>query len=621
MRRSSLALLLPAIVVVSVGAAGSAVSSAAQPVGASPSSERVLLSRPASINFAALPGTTDPSAALQAPTAAEVARIRDAAQQEASASPKHSAAGARPAAPPVWPTAPVSTLAGRGTATGWQGLSHFDQRTAADGNQFSTEPPDTELCGGGGKLLEMVNTAVRVYNTNGSPVGAVKTVNALFGAPLAFDRTADLAGPDSGDVKCVYDPSLKRFFATSFMFDTGDVGVNGVVGGATGRNFIGIAVSKTSDPSGDWWVYLLDGTNDGANSTPSHAGCPCLPDQPLIGTDAYGFYVTTNEFGPWPPDSTTAFLGAQIYAFDKQALAAGTGQSGVLFAAPSLAEDIAYSVQPQKSSSRDRFETKNNGTAYFMSALDFFGTTDNRIAVWALTGTKSLSSNSPSLRLSSKVVSVQGYASPEPQTQKNGPTPLRKCLKTDCLGLGFTSNEALPLLDGGDDRMAYAVLGAKNSLWGGLNTGISQSGKHVTGVAWFNVKVGVDRDGNVTGSLNTQGYTAVQGEHVSYPSIAVSDAGRVVMGVHLMGRDHFPSAGYVDLTNNARVLRVSQAGTEPLDGFSAYLAFGSDGVGRMGDYAGAVAIGNDIFTAVEDAAGGERTVLANWSTFITKIPG
>ena len=32
------------------------------------------------------------------------------------------------------------------------------------------------------------------------------------------------------------------------------------------------------------------------------------------------------------------------------------------------------------------YASVNNGTQYFLSALEFFGTLDNRIAIWAATG-------------------------------------------------------------------------------------------------------------------------------------------------------------------------------------------------------------------------------------------
>ena len=65
-------------------------------------------------------------------------------------------------------------------------------------------------------------------------------------------------------------------------------------------------------------------TNDGTNGV-SHPGCPCFGDQPLIGADAKGFYVSTNEF----PIFAAGFNGAQVYAMSKAALAAGTLPAGL----------------------------------------------------------------------------------------------------------------------------------------------------------------------------------------------------------------------------------------------------------------------------------------------------
>src|SRR5205814_9387353 len=51
---------------------------------------------------------------------------------------------------------------------GFIGLTHLDQRLyAGGGNQFSTEPPDQGLAVGNGFVLEGVNAAINVYDTNG----------------------------------------------------------------------------------------------------------------------------------------------------------------------------------------------------------------------------------------------------------------------------------------------------------------------------------------------------------------------------------------------------------------------------------------------------------------------
>ena len=70
---------------------------------------------------------------------------------------------------------------------------------------------------------------------------------------------------------------------------------------------------------------------------------------------------------------------------------AGTLKYQAIQGAPiPLAEGPAYSLQPATSPTAASWNTENNGTEYLLSALDFNATTDNRIAVWALTNTKSL---------------------------------------------------------------------------------------------------------------------------------------------------------------------------------------------------------------------------------------
>ena len=79
-----------------------------------------------------------------------------------------------------------------------------------------------------------------------------------------------------------------------------------------------VAVSQSSDPRGTYNLYAFDTTNDGFISA-----CPCFGDQPLIGADTNGFYISTNSFG------ATAFGGAQIYALSKFALVLGIAPFGV----------------------------------------------------------------------------------------------------------------------------------------------------------------------------------------------------------------------------------------------------------------------------------------------------
>jgi hypothetical protein len=66
-----------------------------------------------------------------------------------------------PAAPLAAAAAPTPSF------RGFTGLTHLEQRNARNGNQFSTEPPDQGLAVGNGFVLEAINSALNVYNTDG----------------------------------------------------------------------------------------------------------------------------------------------------------------------------------------------------------------------------------------------------------------------------------------------------------------------------------------------------------------------------------------------------------------------------------------------------------------------
>src|SRR5262249_17299152 len=60
------------------------------------------------------------------------------------------------------PTPAGNAIAGSNPGfSGFNGVSHRDQRLADGGNQFSLEPPDQGLCVGNGFVLEPINTALR----------------------------------------------------------------------------------------------------------------------------------------------------------------------------------------------------------------------------------------------------------------------------------------------------------------------------------------------------------------------------------------------------------------------------------------------------------------------------
>jgi hypothetical protein len=521
------------------------------------------------------------------------------------------------------PTPAGLAVTGAGGATGFDGLDHFDQRiTAGTGiyanTDFSTEPPDMGLCIGNGFVLQGANTAIRVFSTSGAALTAPTSLNQLYGALPAVIRTDPahpVYGDDIGDVKCYYDPDLNRFFVSAFRLP-----LDPVTGGyPTDQSHVMLAVSQTGNPTGAWTIWDLD-TTDGDGSLPNHSICPCVADQPLIGADHYGFYISTNEYSLLP-FLGARFGGAQVYAFNKAQLAAGGGGSltGVHLDGLPLAESIAYTIQPATTPEGGTYELSQGGTEYFLSALQFSGSLDNRIAVWALTGTSTLGGTND-VHLTSKVLDSEVYGQPPDAEQKDGPTPL---LDAEAAGLeGIKSVEHLELLAGNDDRM-NEVKYAAGELWGDVNTVVkNENGNVNVGIAWFQVTPTIGA-GGVGGSVTNQGYVAVNRANALFGAIAANNDGDAAMGFTLSGTDYYPSAAWVTLNDDGTTsdVHVAAAGGAPEDGFTGYVVEGGAGTSRWGDYFAATAdAAGNLWMSVEYIAGnGHRSLFANWGTRVISV--
>jgi hypothetical protein len=493
--------------------------------------------------------------------------------------------------------------------TAFNGLTHADQRLAENGNQFSIEPPDQGLAVSDKYILEAVNLAIRVRSREGAILTPARGLNAFFNlAPAILRTTPPVYGPFVSDPKCYFDTATSRWFVTVLEIDT-----NPATGDLLGKSSVLIAVSKTADPTGEWNLYSLDTTNK--TGTADHPDCPCFGDQPLIGADANGFYISTNEF----PIFGNGFNGAQLYAISKAALVAGPLNlpTVVSFSGLPLADGPAYTLQPAITAAGGPHASLNGGTEYFLSALDFTATLDNRIAVWALTNTSSLNSATPQLRLQSAVLDSQVYGQPPDAQQRPGPLPLADLIFSGALGKA--SREHLPLLAANDDRMQQVTFAA-GKLWSSLNTVVKpENGPVRVGAAYF-VVTPTWTGTTLGGVISQQGYVSLSGNNMLFPSVGVNKNGKAIMSFTIVGEDYFPGVAYTPIdSSGAGSIRLVAPGAAPADGFTGYVAFGGR-TERWGDYSAAVAdIDGNIWFANEYIPNLPRTILANWGTFIGKI--
>jgi hypothetical protein len=468
---------------------------------------------------------------------------------------------------------PMPRLNAISTATpsvNFTGLTTVDNAIA---NGYVVTPPDQGLCAGHGYVMEAINLTLAAYSSSGARLTTPESVYTFFG----LDPNTN---PILSDPRCYYDAPTQRWF----------VSMINVLNFNTGRSNIVLAVSQTSDPTGAFNIYSIDTTDDGLNGTPADSGCnssdPCFGDQPTLGADTNGIYLTTNEFGIF----ANVFNGAQVYALSKSALEAGAMPTVVHIGNLPLAEGLAYSIQP--ASSPDLSTEEGPGVEYFLSALDFYGTLDNRIALWALSNTASLNSASPSVTLSNQILNSEVYGQPYPVAQKPGPYPY-----------GQSLGEPEEYIDSGDDRMQNAVY-ASGHLWAGLNTIVSDGTNINTGIAYFDVNPSMNGN-SVSGKLTGQGYIAVNGNSVIYPGTGVTADGTAAVSFTVAGPGYYASAAYAHITpSHATGVNIVAAGQGPQDDFSGYAPFSSSGVARWGDYSWGVADGNSLWLATEFIPGG-----------------
>ncbi|WP_437664997.1 hypothetical protein [Sorangium sp. So ce1182] len=547
-------------------------------------------------------GTTSLSGRAPRTTTEDNLLVRDGAELEAAGGP----GGSEPPPPASLPRpAPTPVTADNpGVITGFNGLTHRDQLFAGtgeyEGTQISLEPPDVPLCVGNGFVLQAVNVAITAYDTRGDRLVDPVPLNQFFRLePLADPETGDFIEFTS-DPKCYFDPEVRRWFLTILQTDGDPRNA-----AEDARAHVELAVSKTADPTGDWNLYEVDTTSDGERGTPEVAGCPCIGDQPLIGTDRFGFYFNVNLFS----FEALQFQGAQVYALQKSALLRGNLPNVDVLDVPLLG-GAGFGLQPAVIPPHGRFEARRRGTEYFVSSVRSALPVE-QISVWAATNTASLEGCAPDLGLDQVFVASQPYAQPPPALQKPGPTPLRRLLQS----MGF--DEPLERLDIMDDRMQQVYF-ADGKLWSALSTGIAFPER--AGIAWFIVEPDVRR--GLDASMVNQGYIAVGDTNsVFYPAVAVNARGKGAVGYSLSGPDYFPSVAYSPIDEGGvGLVHLIARGAAPEDGLTGYTAFGGNGVSRWGDYSGA-AVGHDgsIWVAAEYIPDLPRTALANWGTFIARV--
>jgi hypothetical protein len=489
--------------------------------------------------------------------------------------------GDAPYVAPAYATVPSLPIANASPPLHKTGVTGYEQRIWGG---YSLEPPDTEICAGNGYLIQTVNNIIEIYDANGNELSPPMPAEYFF-SEFVYDVF---------DPKCYWDPDTNHWFITWAVADFISGSFSGVY----------IAVSQTANPLAPWNIYFLDTTDPFGNTgCAGDSGIACLGDQPLLGADKWTLQISTNEF-----PLVGGFNGAGYFLIDKTALALGLpGPNVVGFdlgdvttpdgACPtdSSGAPCWYSVQPAESSNAN-YMTALNGTAFALSALDFFGANDDRVAIWVFDNTRTISGVAPDIGGGVTTIGGLGSYGPPPfAVQPEGDNPL-------------VENNGVPNvrdIQTNDDRMNEVDWNHRTGwLMGGLNTGanVGNSANFRAAVEWFGFRIQFIHGLLVlTGVKN--GYIANAHADTIFPASTSANSGNGVWVYSLTGDNIYPSAAFSTFTNSSHPNRIliSHNGVGPQDGFTEYcpeLGCGSYRP-RWGDYSGAVTTGNVSYWSTE----------------------
>ncbi len=160
-------------------------------------------------------------------------------------------------------------------------------------------PPDTHGAVGPNHLMVVLNTQIRIQTRTGAAISTA-TLDSFFSTvpgPWAFGT------PNTFDPQVFYDP-----FNGRWMFAV-------TADGDEATSAILLAVSQTSDPTGNWKIYKVDVDSTGA----------AWADYPRMGFNKNWIVITVNMFSVSP---ASGFKRSQIYAFNKATLYAFAATAG-----------------------------------------------------------------------------------------------------------------------------------------------------------------------------------------------------------------------------------------------------------------------------------------------------
>jgi hypothetical protein len=471
--------------------------------------------------------------------------------------------------------APPKKIAG---FANFEGLSNTDNFNLFG---FRVNPPDPVGDVGPRHYVEMVNLAFAVYDKQGNVLMGPKAIGDLWaGFPVE-----DCTDP-SGDPIVVYDQLVNRWILSQFT-----------TRGAP-KYYNCIAVSKTPDPTGEYYRYAFETQPDVIEGT------YYFPDYPKYGVWTDSYLMTTRDFGD------AGGYGISVYALEKAKMISGNPNArAVQFFIDSnvvpleligdglLPADIDGHRRPQAQVAAPIFGSQDDD--YFYGALF------DALNVWEL---KVLWNSKP---VASLVLAAQLPVAEFDSAFPCGPTS-RDCLPQPGI---VNPNQFLDILSYRQrvtHRLAYRNFGGHEAM---VTNQSVEARPGIAGVRWYEVR----RVGGAYSVFQQGTYAPEDGVHRWMGSAAMDRDGNMAIGYSVVnGVDVFPGIRYATRSAGDPLGEMTAEGTI-IDGTGVQRTTNS----RWGDYTSLNVDPTDdcTFWYVNEyyTLEGQLSSLAGWQTRIASF--
>ncbi|EEF62611.1 hypothetical protein [Pedosphaera parvula] len=370
-------------------------------------------------------------------------------------------------------------------------------------------PPDTDGAVGPNHVATVLNSEFRIQDRNGGTVRTVTLNN--FWSPLG-------TSPDAFDPHIFYDPYNSRWITSA--------GANG----DTASSSLLVGVSQNSDPTGNWFLYEIQGDT-------THAS---WADYPNLGFNKNWIVLTANMFDL----ITEGYVAANIYVFNKTNLYAHGAQSHKLFTDSS---GLGFSIIPAVT-----FDA-SLATEYM---IEDYNNTLGELRISTITG----NIGSEKLTLGTSLPTT---------TNRWGFS----------VGTNFLPQLGAMRIDAGDSRILSCAF-RNGSLWLAQNAFLPIAAPTRSAAQWWQVSTNgtVQQFGRIQDTGNTNYY--------AYPTLAVNSHNDLLIGYSRFATSQHPSAGYsvrysTDTANTVRGDVIYKTG---LATYVVYDSSDPSRINRWGDY-------------------------------------